>query len=234
MEMIAGSKIGPCAMMDADGLETVAIIEENYTRERHLDGTNTVDFLRNEYIRHGKLGGKSDKGGFYPPRLAAPTLYILDLGHGEDADTTDLAHSGRILIASADGHNMRTLIGGLEAPDGIDISLTANRIFWTNMGNVSKNNGSVQSALLDGSDVRGIIKEGDVHTPKQITIDHANNKLYFSDREGLRVHRANFDGSDHEILVQNGDFNNSAEREDQTKWVLIFPLICCLSTFRKC
>ena len=81
----------------------------------------------------------------------------------------------------------------------------------------SKNNGSVMSANLDGSDVRPVIPEGQIHTPKQLKIDHDNKKLYICDREGLRVHRCDFDGSNHEIIVQTGDAN-SAAGEDQTKW----------------
>lgn len=51
-----------------------------------------------------------------------------------------------------------------------------------------------------------------------MTIDHINAKLYFCDREGLRVHRCNLDGSAHEIIVQTGDFNIVEEMHDQTRW----------------
>lgn len=219
--------------MDAVGLDTVAFIEDNYIKERHLDGTDTVVFLRKNYIDQGKLGAKSGKGGLYPPgyttkvrgqeeyhpeNLAAPTLYLLDIGLGEDPKG-DYAQAGKIFIASADGGSLRVLISGLEFPDGIDISLPSGRIFWTHMGMPSENNGSVQSATLDGSDIKEIIRRGDVHTPKQLTIDHKHKKLYFCDREGMRVHRANFDGSEHEILVQAGDFRHASDKEDQTRWV---------------
>jgi DNA-binding beta-propeller fold protein YncE len=81
----------------------------------------------------------------------------------------------------------------------------------------SENNGSVMAANLDGSHVQTIIQEGQVHTPKQIKIDHDNKKLYFCDREGLRIHRCDFDGSNHEVVLQTGDYN-TADIEDQTKW----------------
>lgn len=57
----------PCQLMDEVGLDTVAFIEDNYVRERGLDSTLTVDWLRKEYIAKGKLGRKSLKGGFYQP-----------------------------------------------------------------------------------------------------------------------------------------------------------------------
>lgn len=238
--MFGQAKMGPCAMMDAVGLDTVAFIEDHYINERHLNSTNTVDFLRREYISKGRLGAKSGKGGLYPPgyttngqihvgdnhsNLAAPTLYVLDVGLGEGSsrftNMADMMRHGCIWIGSADGRDMRKFIDGLEAPDGIDISISSNRIFWTNMGIPPRNDGSVQSARLDGSDICEIIKKGDVYTPKQLCIDHTNKKLYFCDREGMRVHRSNFDGSNHEVIVQTGDFNITQDQEDQTKWVTI-------------
>jgi hypothetical protein len=86
------------------------------------------------------------------------------------------------------------------------------------MGVPSANDGTVQSCKLDGSDVQVVIPEGKVHTPKQIIIDQTSDKLYFCDREGLRVMRCNLDGSEHEILVQTGDFKNDADASDQLKW----------------
>lgn len=59
--------VAPCKMMDNVGLDTVAFIEDNYIRERGLDGKMTVDWLRENYIAQGKLGNKSDKGGLLPP-----------------------------------------------------------------------------------------------------------------------------------------------------------------------
>ncbi|KAM0445210.1 hypothetical protein ACHAO4_009915 [Trichoderma viride] len=58
---------GPCRFMDVIGLDTVALIEDHYIKERGLS-TDTVDFLRREYIAKGKLGAKSPHGGFYPPQ----------------------------------------------------------------------------------------------------------------------------------------------------------------------
>lgn len=237
-EMFGHEKPGPCAMMDAVGLDTVAFIEDNYIKELRLDGSDTVDFLRKNYIQQGKLGAKSGKGGLYPPgyttkiqgkgevkpdNLAAPTIYILDIGFGEGLES-DFLHAGRLIVASADGTHSKTLLKGLEMPDGVDISLPRGRIFWTLMGLPSENNGSVQSASLDGSDVQQLIPKGQVHTPKQLTIDHQNEKLYFCDREGMRVHRVNFDGSEHEVVIQTGDMNNQEQKEDQTRWVKISPL----------
>src|SRR5258705_881567 len=71
-------------------------------------------------------------------------------------------------------------------------------------------------ADLDGKNRRFIVAPGGTYTPKQLHLDKANGKLYWSDREGMRVMRANLDGSQIETLVQTGQGEN--DRHDQTRW----------------
>ncbi|UZP38925.1 hypothetical protein NXS19_006741 [Fusarium pseudograminearum] len=63
-EMWYAKEMGPVAMMDTVGLDTVSFIEQHYIAERGLPNT-PVDFLQ-KYIDEGKLGAKSDKGGLLP------------------------------------------------------------------------------------------------------------------------------------------------------------------------
>jgi hypothetical protein len=42
---------------------------------------------------------------------------------------------------------------------------------------------------------RLIVPQGVTHTPKQIHLDKDGGKLYWCDREGMRVMRGNLDGS---------------------------------------
>lgn len=249
IEMYGGGKgVGPCAMMDGVGLDTVAFIEEHYVEERHLSSENTVDFLKQNYLTHGKLGAKSDKGGLYSPEDLAeayhahgeesiqahgakshhdadtvshevkeknePTLFFLDLGLLEK----DPLHSGRILSGTPNGAPLKTLVSGQALPDGLGISKSTRRIYWTNMGVPNTNDGTVQSCKLDGSDVQIIVPAGGVHTPKQLIVHESSKKLYFSDREGMRVMRCNFDGSELETLIVTGDFNNDEHMTDQPRW----------------
>ena len=104
-------------------------------------------------------------------------------------------------------------------PDGIDISRRSNRIYWTDMGNPGGNDGSIHSCKLDGSDVQVLLPPGKAHTPKQCVIEQESQKLYFCDREGLRVMRVNLDGSDCETLIQTGDWQQEPEKsKDQRNW----------------
>lgn len=99
-------------------------------------------------------------------------------------------------------------------PDGIDIC--DGRIYWTDMGNPSANDGAVYSATVDGADIKTVVPSGQVHTPKQLIIDQQDKKAYFCDREGYRVMRVNLDGSGLETLVQTADWQKDAP--DVMKW----------------
>src|SRR5262249_62023157 len=72
-------------------------------------------------------------------------------------------------------------------------------------------------ANLDGRNRRTIGPEGGTFTPKQLQLDRKSRKLYWSDREGMRVMRADLDGSKVETLVDtaNGD---ARPGPDATKW----------------
>ncbi|KAL4934224.1 3-hydroxyacyl-CoA dehydrogenase [Aspergillus undulatus] len=219
----------PCRLMDQIGLDTVAFIEDNYIEERQLDGTMTVDWLRENYLSQGRLGLKSEKGGLNGPAPVqdkethndgVPSLYVLDVGLGSNvADISKVATAGRILRYDQFTGKMTALITGQSLPDGVDISRSTGRMFWTNMGRAtSTHDGSVHSAKLDGTDIQTIMPPGTVHTPKQLVVDDDAGKVYFCDREGMSVYRCNFDGSQHEILIQTGDLTSPTDRDDLTRW----------------
>src|SRR5262249_1409195 len=84
------------------------------------------------------------------------------------------------------------------------------------MGNPSLNDGSIERADLDGGNRRTIVPQGGTFTPKQIHLEKDAGKLYWCDREGMRVMRANLDGSKLETLVESG--HGDADKRDATKW----------------
>ncbi|WP_229188696.1 3-hydroxyacyl-CoA dehydrogenase [Bradyrhizobium brasilense] len=115
-----------------------------------------------------------------------------------------------------DGSDKKTIVTGCRHPDGIVVDVGAGHIYWTNMGVPSKNDGSIERADLDGGNRKMIVAEGGTYTPKQIILDKKAGKLYWCDREGMRVMRANLDGSQLETLIEAG--HGDADRLDQTKW----------------
>ena len=84
------------------------------------------------------------------------------------------------------------------------------------MGTIGLDDGSIERADLDGSNRVVIVPQGVTHTPKQIHLDKAGGKLYWCDREGMRVMRANLDGAQVETLVATG--HGAQDRLDQTRW----------------
>lgn len=218
------SSMPPCRMMDQVGLDTVAFIEDHYIQERGLDSKMTVDWLRDNYIELGKLGQKSEKGGLYlqqatPHDLTHQEIYVLDVGLGSRNEISQVTTSGRVLRFNLATKTVTTIVSEQVTPDGIAVSRSAGRIFWTSMGrNLSARDGSVLSANLDDSDIRPVVEPGAVVTPKQLVIDDEAQKIYFCDREGMGVHRVDFDGSNHELLVSAGEYSNPEHLNAMQRW----------------
>lgn len=193
------------------GLDTVALIESHYVKELDLCPEKTVDFLNARYIKDGKLGTKSQHGGLYPPSSAeeppaqAQSILVLDLGLSSVSPTMS---SGSILEYSITGQIRRTLVVNQALPDGLAVDTSGGLVFWTNMGIPGKQDGTVLSLNLDTAEVKPIVAPGAINTPKQLTLDKHAKKLYFCDREGCRVYRCNFDGSELETVVSTSDALN--------------------------
>ena len=131
-------------------------------------------------------------------------LFVLDLS------------GGRIFSLDPDGSDSQTLVTGCRLPDGLAVDLAAGHIYWTNMGIPYRNDGSIERVDLDGGNRRFIVPVGGTFTPKQLHLEKRSGKLYWSDREGMRVMRANLDGSEVETLIQTGD--GEGDRRNPTNW----------------
>jgi hypothetical protein len=103
-----------------------------------------------------------------------------------------------------------------QGPDGIAVDLANGKIFWTTMGAPADNDGSVRRANLDGSEVTTVVPMGSTYTPKQLKLDVTAKKLYWSDREGMRIQRAGLDGSGLETLVTVA--SGASARQNAANW----------------
>jgi DNA-binding beta-propeller fold protein YncE len=118
---------------------------------------------------------------------------------------------------NTDGSDQKVIVADCQLPDGIVVDADAGHIYWTNMGSSpSTNDGSIERADIDGRNRRAIVPQGRTYTPKQIHLDKKNGKLYWCDREGMRVMRSDLDGSQIETLVETG--RGDIDRRDQTRW----------------
>jgi hypothetical protein len=123
---------------------------------------------------------------------------------------------GRIHSMSSNGSSRRVIVSDCHLPDGIVVDVEAGHIYWTNMGVPNLNDGTIERADLDGGNRKVIIPQGVTFTPKQLHLEKGSGKLYWSDREGMRVMRANLDGTNVETLVRTGEGDD--DRRDATKW----------------
>jgi hypothetical protein len=137
-------------------------------------------------------------------KTAIDRLFVLEL------------NAGRIHSMNTDGSDKKTIVGGCYLPDGIAVDVEAGHIYWTNMGSPSANDGSIERADIDGKNRKVIVPPGGTFTPKQMHLDKRSGKLYWCDREGMRVMRSNLDGSQIETLVEAG--RGDADRRDLTRW----------------
>src|SRR5215472_1280505 len=109
-------------------------------------------------------------------------LFFLDAG------------GGRVFSANPDGSDLKVIISeGRKFPDGLVVDTTAGHIYWTNMGNPVADDGSIERADFGGTNTTNITRPGGTFTPKQLQLDDKNRKLYWCDREGMRVMRANLE-----------------------------------------
>ena len=124
---------------------------------------------------------------------------------------------GRIHSMNPDASDRKVIVTGCQLPDGVAVDSASGHIYWTNMGSSpATNDGSIERADIDGRNRKMIVPPGVTFTPKQIQLDRKNDKLYWCDREGMRVMRCNLDGSLIETLVETG--RGDADRRDQTRW----------------
>src|SRR5258707_3958418 len=139
-------------------------------------------------------------------KAVGPRLFFLD------------ASGGRIVSVNPDASDRKVIVTGAgPIPDGIVVDAEAGHIYWTNMGNPIKNDGSIERVDLNGKNRSTIIPEGGTFTPKQLHLEKKSGKLYWCDREGMRVMRCNLDGSKIETLVDSSK-GDQLPGLDATKW----------------
>lgn len=136
-------------------------------------------------------------------------LYFLDM------------RGARIVTTKTDGTDLKVVSSDhRSAIDGIAVDKPAGYIYFSNMGTMVKADGSIQRIGLDGGGLTTLVGGGKTHTPKQLILvdmGAGQKKLYWGDREGMKVMRANVDGSQLETVV---DTRNSACNNDKCKMVV--------------
>jgi sugar lactone lactonase YvrE len=138
-------------------------------------------------------------------QAAVSRLFLLELSNDH------------VVSLNPDGSDRKVIVTECRYPDGIAVDAVAHHIYWTNMGNPAADDGAIERADLDGQNRTTIVPEGGTFTPKQLQLEKNSGKLYWCDREGMRLMRANLDGSDIETLVDTSQ-GDPRPGPDPTKW----------------
>jgi sugar lactone lactonase YvrE len=160
--------------------------------------------MQGKYMTESEVHSKPKTVTSGSSKVTVGRLFILDLS------------GGRIFSVNTNGFDLRVIVTDCRHPDGIVVDVESKYIYWTDMGVPNLNDGCIERADLDGGNRTIIVPQGATFTPKQLYLDKKNGKLYWCDREGMRVMRSNLDGSDIETLVQTG--RGESDRHDATKW----------------
>lgn len=133
-----------------------------------------------------------------------------------------LGRMSRVISVAPDGTDEKTLIANLESkPDGVAFDPVNRHLYVSFMGAVRdgedfwERDGSVERWNLDGDDHEVIVPTGVFNTGKQIQYDDRSGRIYWCDREGLRVMSCRADGSDLTVHVQTG--TSEADKQDRTR-----------------
>jgi hypothetical protein len=152
-----------------------------------------------------KPEAKSSKAGKAASHTTIARLFFLD------------AAGGQVMSCNPDGSDLRAIVNHAgHLPDGIVVDEKSGHIYWTNMGTLGANDGSLIRTDLEGDNLTTIVPSGGTHTAKQLQLDKNNRKLYWCDREGMRVMRVNLDGSNLETLIETG--HGDEDRRDARNW----------------
>ena len=128
-----------------------------------------------------------------------------------------IEEEGSVRVIDADGSNEIILVKGTQViePDGVEVDTAGGKMYWTDMGpggaadkSVAINDGRIMRADIDGTNVETVVPLGLTTTPKQLALDVAGGKVYWSDRGDVgdqrvnpKIMRVNLDGSSLETIV---------------------------------
>lgn len=128
----------------------------------------------------------------------------------------DIRGSRLLRLGAGEMEPTTVLVSEYRGADGVAVD--DEYVYWTSMGRSKDDDGAVLRARLGTAVAEVVVPKGGTHTPKQIQVDSIGGKLYWSDREGMRVMRSNLDGSGVETLVTIAEGDEA--REDAANWAV--------------
>lgn len=199
----------------------------NFVQKANFDGSNTETLISVDFsnapdnialdIEGGKMYWTSDWGWLQRANLDGSEFEDFVLGQQERpyGIALDLVNKkmywtdfivGAIRRANLDGTDYEELINsGIAAPFSLALDVERGKMYW-----IDPQIKKIQSANLDGTNITNIISFNDNSNPS-LTIDTREGKLYWT--ENTQIRRANLDGSNLEVVIDEVDCEGLAVDE---------------------
>lgn len=141
------------------------------------------------------------EGLCYDPRSAALFWTSNRNASIRSVQLAELSDESTASAAAQNARAVRTVIrlSALDKPRGIAVESCLGMVYWTNWNTQAP---AIQRAYLTGYGVETIIRR-DIQMPNAITLDTAQNKLYWADARLDKIERANYDGSERVVLFHS-------------------------------
>ena len=137
--------------------------------------------------------------------IAYPNDVAVDVNNGKIYWTNHKAR--KIQRANLDGTNVEDLIELPKVPKGIALDVKAGKIYSTE-AHINTGSGIIRRLNLDGTEPQTVLKPARIQLEKTrlsgplgIAVDPYGGKIYWTDLNPGRIHRANLNGTDPEDFV---------------------------------
>jgi DNA-binding beta-propeller fold protein YncE len=127
--------------------------------------------------------------------LSSPGDIALDLERGKIYWTD--ARTSKIQRSNLDGSGVETIISGLMCPEGIDVDLVGEKIYWVEIGGKRR---GIWRSDLNGANVEAVIRSP-AFGPRDIVVDGLKRKIYRTETFRAEIIRMNFDGENEKVIV---------------------------------
>ena len=193
---ITGKRRGRIRRARFDGTPNVQLVKNltSVPQSLALDAVNGKLYLTNTW---GKVQRLNVDGSNFKPNLItglnAPQSLVIDRTGGKlywtekTSDTT-----GKIRRANLDGTDIQLVKSLTSVPHGIALDTAKRKVYLTNAW------GKIQRMNVDGLNFKPNLITG-LDSPKGITLDIANSKIYWTEQNSIR--RANLNGKNIQNVV---------------------------------
>ncbi|MCO6438687.1 MAG: hypothetical protein J5J06_16460 [Phycisphaerae bacterium] len=208
-DVIASIDTGSGVAVDVDG-GYVYWTDGGDIKRAYLDGSTAETLVSGlpgnlHDIALDLIGGKmywSDGGGdIQRANLDGSQVeLVLDFVEGSGPGWIDLdvcagqlyfTHAGEVRRVNFDGMGIALLVTGLVAERDVALDIHRGKLYWTDQGVGTTQQGKLQRADFDGSNVEDLIRPGTGFTnPYALAIDSTRGVLYFSDALQYGLHKA--------------------------------------------